>query len=102
MEKFNKDKFKFHELCTNNTGKNSGSGFIGVILGVTAVIMIAAGTFGYFFDLPNTLEYLGIGLKVIAASTILLGVRKVSGRFGKDDSSVDPLAPPEVKPDEKG
>ena len=75
-----KSKFVFKELTMNSSGKQSGSGFIGVILGVVAVMMLTAGTFGYFFGIPDTLEYLGIVLKVIAASTILLGIRKVGGQ----------------------
>ena len=75
-----KSKFVFSETFNNRDGKTSGSGFIGVILGLTVVMMIVAGTFGYFFQIPNTLEYLGIGLKIIAASTILLGIRKIGGQ----------------------
>jgi len=78
MANFNKDKFRFRETFTNSNGKTSGSGFIGVILGLLAGIAFAATMVGYFFELPNTVEVMGEILKLVAAATILLGVRKVS------------------------
>ena len=57
MPKFDAKKFVFHETFTNANGKTSGSGFIGVILGLIA------------------------GAAFIAASTILLGVRKIGGQI---------------------
>jgi hypothetical protein len=78
---YNRSKFIFSETFNNSSGKTSGSGFIGVITGIAAVTGIAAGTVGYFLEIPNTLEYLGIILKVLGAATILLGIRKLSGDF---------------------
>ena len=81
MGKYNRSKFVFAETFNNATGKTSGSGFIGVILGLIAAAGIVAGTIGYFYEVPNTLEFLGVILKLVAASTILLGVRRLSGDF---------------------
>jgi hypothetical protein len=78
---YNRSKFVFSETFNNQSGKTSGSGFIGVILSLIAGAGIVAGTFGYFFNLPNTLEFLGVMLKLVAAATILLGVRRLSGDF---------------------
>jgi len=90
---YNKSQFVFSETFNNKDGKTSGSGFIGVILGITAVAMVAAGTFGFFFEIPNTLEYLGVALKIIAASTILLGVRKVGGQISEARNGKEPTTP---------
>jgi hypothetical protein len=81
MGKYDRSKFVFSETFNNSTGKTSGSGFIGVVLGMIAGAGIIAGTVGYFLEIPNTLEYLGIVLKLVAASTLLLGVRRLSGDF---------------------
>ena len=78
---YNRSKFVFSETFNNQSGKTSGSGFVGVILALIAGVGIVAGTFGYFFEIPNTLEYLGVMLKLVAAATILLGVRRLSGDF---------------------
>ena len=75
-----KDKFRFKETFTNFNGKSSGSGFIGVYLGLIAGIGILAGIFGYFFQIPETMAFFGEILKLVVASTILLGVRKVGGQ----------------------
>lgn len=70
-------KFKFSETFNNSSGKTSGSGFIGVYLGLIGGVAFLAGVFGYFFEVDKTIEFLGEVLKLVAASTILLGVRKV-------------------------
>ena len=78
---YNKSKFVFSETFNNANGKTSGSGFIGVILGIVAGAGIVAGIVGYFLQMPNTLPFMEIILKLVAAVTILLGVRKLSGDF---------------------
>jgi hypothetical protein len=82
MSKFNEKKFRFAETFTNTNGKTSGSGFIGVSLGVIAGLAIIALMVGYFLEIPNTLEMMGKILELIFASALLLGVRKVAPRFG--------------------
>jgi len=78
---YNRSKFVFSETFNNASGKTSGSGFIGVILGITSVVGIASGIVGYFLQIPNTLPFMEIILKLVAAVTILLGIRKLSGDF---------------------
>ena len=81
MGMYNRSKFVFSETFNNANGKTSGSGFIGVILGLVAGAGIVAGIVGYFLQMPNTLAFMEIILKLVAAVTILLGVRKLSGDF---------------------
>ena len=81
MGKFNEKRFIFHETFTNYSGKTSGSGFIGVITGLIAGVSFLASMIGYFLGLPNTVEVMGQILMLVGASTLLLGVRKVSGNF---------------------
>lgn len=89
MGKFNEKKFKFSETFTNTNGKTSGSGFIGVILGLIAAVAFIAAMIGYFYELPNTVEIMGKILEMIFAASILLGVRKVAPRFGNDSNAED-------------
>ncbi len=82
-ERFNSKKFVFHETFTNINGKSSGSGFIGVMLGLVAAAAIIALVVGYFLQLPNTVEVLGKILELVGFVIVLLGVRKISGNFSK-------------------
>jgi zinc transporter ZupT len=56
------------------------------VLGVIAGASFIAAMVGYFLEIPNTIEIMEQMLKLIAASTILLGVRKVTPRFGKKEN----------------
>ena len=86
---FDKNKFSFKELTMNANGKQSGSGFIGVITGLIACTGILATMVGYFLNLPNTLEVMGILLKLFGIVALLLGVRKVSSIFGNNGDNGD-------------
>jgi ABC-type transport system involved in cytochrome c biogenesis permease subunit len=94
MEKFTNKKFVFHETFMNINGKASGSGFIGVVLGLIAGVAFIATIVGYFYKMPNTVEVMGEILKLVAAATLLLGVRKVAGAVNKktaaDDEGITP------------
>lgn len=94
ISKFNEKRFIFRETFTNTNGKTSGSGFIGVILGIVAALSFVAAMVGYFLELPNTVEVMGEMLKLVAASTVLLGVRKITPRIGQkkyDDEGEDEI-----------
>lgn len=71
------------ELFKNTNGKFSSSGFIGVVLGMVAATSFVAAMVGYFLEIPNTVEIMGEMLKLVAASTVLLGVRKMRPVFGQ-------------------
>ena len=81
MSSFDKKKFVFFELFINENGKTSGSGFIGIILGLISCAAFIATMVGYFLQLPETTQVMGNVLEMIMAVTILLGVRKVSGDY---------------------
>jgi hypothetical protein len=89
MSKFDKNKFVFHETFTNSSGKTSGSGFVGVILGIIAALSFIATMVGYFMQIPNTLEVMKIIINLVFSSALLLGVRKVSSRFGSNEVPED-------------
>ena len=85
MSTFDANRFRFTETFTNTNGKTSGSGFIGVILGLVAAASFIATMVGYFLEIPNTIDVMEQILKLIAASTVLLGVRKIAPMIGKKD-----------------
>ncbi len=79
-----KSRFSISETFNNKDGKTSGSGFIGVILGLTTAAGFLTGIVGWWLEKPEALDLISkiIQLGVIASS--LLGVRKISGNFGKN------------------
>ena len=81
MSSFNPKKFVFFETFLNENGKTSGSGFIGVILGLTAVAAFASAMVGWYLKMPDVIPVMEEILQIIMAVTVLLGVRKVSGDF---------------------
>lgn len=74
-------KFRFSETFNNESGKTSGSGFIGVITGLVGAFIILGGAAAFFFKYTEALEFLGIGLKILGISATLMGVRKVTGQI---------------------
>lgn len=101
MAEFDSKKFVFHELFTNTNGKQSSSGFMGTILGLIAGAAFITCMVGYWFQIPNTLEVMGEVLKLVAASSLLLGVRKIAGRIGNNKNEDDNGEEEETTPSER-
>jgi len=76
---YDKSKFRFSETFNNSDGKTSGSGFIGVIFGLTAAICFIIIMAGWWLGKPDVLEVFDRALQLGLLSAALLGVRKVSG-----------------------
>lgn len=71
-----KSKFVFSEVFNNADGKTSGSGFIGVIMGLVGCIGFIAACVGYFLKLEDTIPFMQQTIFFIGAATVLLGARK--------------------------
>jgi hypothetical protein len=101
---FNKSKFVFSETFNNADGKTSGSGFIGVILGLVGALSFLAAMGGYFYNLPNTLEVMNSVVQLILIAAALMGARKLTGAIGngKNETLPPPPPPPSNPTDEKG
>ena len=82
MSNFDAKKFRFSETFTNTNGKTSGSGFVGVILGLIAAASFTAAMVGWFMEIPEVIPVMGKILELAFASAALMGVRKVAPRFG--------------------
>lgn len=90
MQNFEKSKFRFSETFNNsNTGKTSGSGFIGVIVGLTSVLGFISGIIGFFFGLEGMETVLDYSTQALLYSALLLGARKVAGSFMKGEKTVE-------------
>ena len=87
MTNFKKSEFKFSETFNNSTGKTSGSGFIGVLMGLVAILSFIAGVVGWYLDLENVMEFLEKVLQLGGLSTLLMGVRKAAGAWSKRDNT---------------
>ena len=86
MNNFDKGTFRFSETFNNSNGKTSGSGFIGVILGmVTALSWIGLMLAFFFSDISGDkiVEMTSQALALGGVSALLLGARKVAGAFDK-------------------
>lgn len=82
-------KFVFSEVFNNTDGKTSGSGFIGVMMGLVACLAIIAASVGYFLKLPDTIPFMQQIIFFAGSATVLLGVRKFMGKNtgGNTDTS---------------
>ena len=85
----NKHKFVFSEVFNNKDGKTSGSGFIGVLMGLVGCLAFIAAIVGYFMELPETIPFMQQTIFFIGSATVLLGIRKFSGRATNNDSNTD-------------
>src|ERR1035437_6251462 len=63
----------------NTDGKQSGSGFCGLVLCFLGSLSFLVTMYGYLKQLPNTLEVMGKILIILSLSAALLGVRKFVG-----------------------
>jgi hypothetical protein len=81
MGDFNTKKFVFHETFTNTNGKSSGSGFVGVIMGLSVIAMAITIVVGWWLGKPEVLEMFEKIIQLGLLSAALLGVRKISGNF---------------------
>jgi len=83
----NRHKFVFSELFNNTNGKTSGSGFIGVIMGLVGCLAFIAAIVGFFLELPETIPFMQQTIFFIGSATVLLGVRKLSGNSFKNNNT---------------
>jgi len=106
MTDYEKSKFKFSETFNNSDGKTSGSGFIGVLMGLVAILGFLAGSVGWFLGVIGVMEYLEFVLQMGLLSAALMGVRKASGILLNRTAPKLPIAPvapvtPAPKPEEE-
>ena len=80
-------KFNWVEIFNNKDGKTSGSGFLGILFGITGILSFIACIIAWYLKMPNLLDVMGNVIWLIACSSALMGVRKFMG--GKDKPSID-------------
>lgn len=88
-----KYKFSFMEMITSGRdGSTSATGFIGMVLTLTSMLMAVCTMLFYFFqtgEANNTLEFLDKSIMIMGIGAGLLGTRKISGVIGSRRSSTD-------------
>lgn len=87
MMDYEKSKFRFSETFNNSNGKTSGSGFVGVIMGLTATLSFISGVVGWYLELDQVMEFFEQVLKLGGLSALLMGVRKVSGHLSRNNGT---------------
>ena len=103
MMDYEKSKFRFSETFNNSDGKTSGSGFIGVLIGLTAILGFVAGTIGVYFKLPNIMELVDASIQFALLGGGLLGLRKATGVFSSGrTTNIDQNIKNDPEPEEKG
>lgn len=86
-----RSKFVFAEVFNNSDGKTSGSGFIGVVMGLVGCLAFIAAIVGFFLKLPDTIPFMQQTIFFIGSATVLLGIRKYAGKSitNKSQASID-------------
>jgi len=87
MMDYEKSKFRFSETFNNSNGKTSGSGFVGVIMGLIATLSFIAIMVGWYLGLDDVMEMAEKVLKLGGLSAVLMGVRKVSSQLAARNKS---------------
>ena len=80
-----KSKFRLSETFNNKDGKTSGSGFIGVIFGLISGAAFITGIVGWWMGIEGSMELFDMILKFAGISALLLGARKITSGFKKDE-----------------
>lgn len=73
-------KVKLKEAFINRDGKCSASGVIGFALCVVGMISFAVTTYGYYTEIPNTIEAMKQIIILVGFGALLLGVRSHSDK----------------------
>lgn len=75
---FNPSKFSWGELFSNENGKTSGSGFVGVIVSLVGTLCFFLGCIDKMW-ISNSIDIITQSIVLVGIGTTLLGVRKVVG-----------------------
>jgi hypothetical protein len=81
-----RDKFVIAELFSNEDGKTSASGFVGIMVGIVGCLAFITATVGYVKGIPNSIEVMQQSSIFIGSAVALLAARKFSPRRGIYDS----------------
>lgn len=88
MNNYDRKRISFGEATSNDNGKTSGSGLIGVLAGIIGVLVFAATSACLYFHVDGvTMELIDKAIALIGISALLLGVRKVSPAMGNSTAA---------------
>ncbi len=72
--------FRWQELIQNTTGKTSGSGTVGVLVGIISAIGLIVASVAFFMQMAGTMELFDKFITALGISALLLGVRKFAAK----------------------
>lgn len=88
-----KYKFSFMEMITSGRdGSTSATGFAGMVLTLTSMLMALCTMLFYFFktgEADHALDFLDKSIMIMGIGAGLLGTRKISGVIGSKKGSAD-------------
>ena len=102
MSMYDKSKFAFAETFNNADGKTSGSGFIGVIMGLTATLCFLIAMAGWWVGKDHVIDVIGSIIQLGFLSAALLGVRKIGGAIFDKKNPEKPEENPEDEVSKEG
>ena len=76
-----RSKFVIAELFNNEDGKTSGSGFIGILVGLIGCIAFLVALVGYLLNIPNTIDVMQQSSIFIGTASALLAARKFRANY---------------------
>ncbi len=88
------NKFSWSQLFSNNDGKTSGSGFLGVVIGITGCLVFILGSVDTIF-LTKGSVVLNSAVTVIGIGAATLAARKFISKNDSEATQPDAPTPPE-------
>ena len=87
-------KFSWSELFSNDNGKTSGTGFVGVIVSLTGTLCFFLGCLDKMF-FTNSVDIITQSIVLVGIGATLMGVRKVIGGKTNDNQTEPPIEEPQ-------
>lgn len=85
------NKFSWSQLFSNNDGKTSGSGFLGVIIGITGCLVFILGAVDTIFLTKGSLV-INAAVTVIGIGAATLAARKYISKNDSDATQPEPAS----------
>ena len=89
----NVSKFSFSELFSNDSGKSSGTAFVGIIICLVGTFCFLLGCIDKMW-ISHSIDIITQSIVFVGIGAALMGVRKVVGQKSNDSTSSTTTEPP--------